>query len=191
MENNNLIHNNFKKININGTNNKYQMKKLLEKNITKEKKQRVDAKKWSFSKDYYDHENQVKIIIDISNNSFTHIDDITKIALQQINKKIYSYKQQDIIKKHFNEEKFLTLEHVIKQLNDCELKCKYCNKEMYILYDVVREMSQWSIDRINNDMGHNNDNFHLSCLECNLKRRRINDEKFLFTKKLTIIKQDA
>ena len=47
-----------------------------------------------------------------------------------------------------------------------------------------------SIDRIDNDKGHNIDNFHLACLDCNLKRRRRTDEKFLFTKQLNIIKQD-
>jgi hypothetical protein len=51
-------------------------------------------------------------------------------------------------------------------------------------------MYQWSVDRIDNDFGHNIDNFHLACLECNLKRRRRTDEKFLFTKQLNIIKSE-
>ena len=61
---------------------------------------------------------------------------------------------------------------------------------MNVLYDISREMTQWSVDRINNDLGHNIGNFHLACLECNLKRRRRTDEKFLFTKQLNIIKHD-
>jgi hypothetical protein len=59
---------------------------------------------------------------------------------------------------------------------------------MAVLYDISREMKQWTVDRIDNNLGHNNDNFHLACLECNLKRRRRTDEKFLFTKKLNLIK---
>ena len=43
---------------------------------------------------------------------------------------------------------------------------------MNVLYDISREMTQWSVDRINNDLGHDIDNYHLACLECNLKRRR-------------------
>ena len=70
------------------------------------------------------------------------------------------------------------------------LKCRYCKKEINVLYDISREMTQWSVDRINNDLGHNIDNYHLACLECNLKRRRRSDENFLFTKQLHIIKQD-
>jgi hypothetical protein len=74
---------------------------------------------------------------------------------------------------------------------ECELKCRYCQNEMNVLYDVSREMRQWSVDRVDNDLGHNIDNYHLACLECNLKRRRRTDEKFLFTKQLNIVKQDA
>ena len=61
---------------------------------------------------------------------------------------------------------------------------------MYILYEFVRENSQWSLDRIDNDIGHNNDNVLISCLECNLKRRKQNKDKFLYTKNLKIIKSD-
>jgi len=75
-------------------------------------------------------------------------------------------------------------------MKESQLKCRYCIKEMNVLYDISREMKQWSVDRINNDLGHNIDNFHLACLECNLNRRRRTDEKYLFTKQLNIIKQD-
>lgn len=109
---------------------------------------------------------------------------------QQINKKIYGYKQQDIIKKLFDETKFINIQTIINKMIDTELKCYYCNNEMLVLYDISREMKQWSVDRIDNDRGHNIDNFYLACLECNLKRRRRNDEKFLFTKQLKLVKKD-
>jgi len=178
-----------KKINITGTANRYQMKKL-NKPIDKELKKRVESEKWSFSEEYFKYENQLKMIQDISNNNFNHVDEVSKIAIQQINKKIYGYKQQDIIKKLLNEKEFLTFESVINIMIECELKCRYCKKEMSVLYDISREMTQWSVDRIDNDKGHNTNNYHLACLECNLKRRRRTDEKFLFTKQLNIIKHD-
>ena len=59
---------------------------------------------------------------------------------------------------------------------------------MFLLYDIVREAKQWTLDRINNDIGHNIDNVLISCLECNLKRRRTNKDAFLFTKQLVIVK---
>ena len=61
---------------------------------------------------------------------------------------------------------------------------------MCILYEVSRELKQWTLDRIDNDKGHNNDNYHLACLDCNLKRRRQTDVKFLFTKQLKIVKHE-
>ena len=177
-------------INITGTNNKYQMKKITEKNIEKEAKKRVQSEKWSFSDENYEYSNQIKMIIDISNNNLTYIDEVSKIAIQEINKKIYSYKQQDKLKKLFNEIKFLTFDSIINKMIECELKCRYCKIGMNVLYDISREVNQWSVDRIDNDLGHNIDNFHLACLDCNLKRRRRTDEKFLFTKQLNIVKKD-
>ena len=175
-----------KKINITGTANRYHMKKI-NKPIDNEFKKRVESEKWTFSEEQYKYENQLKIIQDISNNIS---DEVSKIAIQQINRKLYSYKQQDILKKRYDETNFLTFESVINKMIECELKCRYCIKEMNVLYDISREMGQWSVDRIDNDKGHNINNYHLACLDCNLKRRRRTDEKFLFTKQLNIIKQD-
>jgi hypothetical protein len=182
---------NCKNIIINGTNNRYHIKKLISHNkLEKEIKKREVSKKWTFNEANYKYDNQFKMIIDISNNNFNYYDDVTKIIIQQIKNKIYGYKQQDIIKKHLNEEKFLTFQSIIQKIIECELKCRYCKEEMFVLYDVSRELYQWSVDRIDNNVGHNIDNFHLACLECNLKRRRRTDEKFLFTKQLNIIKSE-
>ena len=176
-------------INITGTNNKYHMKKLIsEHKTTKEIKKRVSTEKWSFEKEHFDYLNQFQMITDISSNNLNYINDVSKIAIQEINKKISGYKQQDKIKKILDEDKFLTFESIINKMLECELKCRYCKLEMNVLYDISREMTQWSVDRIDNDKGHNIDNFHLACLECNLKRRRRTDEKFLFTKQLNIVK---
>ncbi len=179
-----------KKINILGINNKYQINKLINNNSKKDSKIRINSEKWTFSNEKYEYLTQLKMINDISNNNYNFIDDVSKIAIQEINKKIYGYKQQDKLKKLFDEANFLTFESIINNMIACELKCRYCKKEMNVLYDISREMSQWSVDRINNDIGHNIDNFHLACLDCNLKRRKRTDEKFLFTKQLNIIKQD-
>jgi hypothetical protein len=51
-------------------------------------------------------------------------------------------------------------------------------------------MKQWSLDRVDNNIGHNSGNVVISCLECNLKRRRTNKDAFMFTKNMVIIKED-
>jgi hypothetical protein len=182
---------NSKTISISGIHNKRQFKNLnSEPGAMKIAKKRVQSEKWSFSNENFEYLNQLQMVKNIFNNEFHHNDDdVSKIALQEINKKISGYKQQDRIKKRYDEPQFLTLESVIIKMVECELKCRYCRGEMDVIYDISRESRQWSVDRINNDLGHNQTNFHLACLECNLKRRRRTDEKFLFTKQLNIIKQ--
>ena len=183
-----------KKINITGTNNKYQMKKMLNKNdIIEENKKRIVTEKWSFSNEFFEYNNQFKLVNDIlnkqTNNEIIESLNVKKIMIQEITKKISGYKQQDIIKKKLDIINFITFESVIEKMIECELKCRYCNEYMNILYDIKREAKQWSVDRIDNDLGHNINNFHLACLDCNLKRRRRTDEKFLFTKQLNIVKK--
>ncbi len=196
MENNENLDNKEQKIiSITGTNNKYQMKKLIRERKTEPKKREV-SKKWSFSEEYFNYDKQMKIINDIlvnnlEKNSEKNSDDqIIQTVIQEINKKISSYKQQDIIKKKLELDVFIDFNCLIDKMIECELKCRYCKCEMSVLYDITREMKQWSVDRIDNDKGHNKDNFHLACLDCNLKRRRRTDEKFLFTKQLSIVKKE-
>ena len=130
------------------------------------------------------------MIIDLSNNGGEPYDEVSKTVVQEINKKFSGYKQQDKLKKILDENKFLTFETVLQKLIECELKCYYCKSEMKVLYDISRQMTQWSVDRIDNDKGHNNDNFYIACLDCNLKRRRRSDDKFLFTKQMKLVKSD-
>jgi hypothetical protein len=163
-------------------NNYNNVKKLA---FEKEKKKRIPSEKWQFSDETYEYSQQLQMIIEISNNI---VNDTSKIAIKEINKKISGYKQQDKIKKIFDETNFLTYESVINKMLECELKCRYCKQHMQVLYDISREMKQWSIDRVDNDVGHTINNFHLACLDCNLKRRRRTDDKFLFTKQLIITK---
>jgi hypothetical protein len=187
-----------KKIIIHGTNNKYQINKYLnKKNIVKEPKKRIVTEKWSFSDKYFDHNDQMKLIYNILNKIEPELEEgekesikVTKILIQEINKKISGYKQQDIHKKKLNINEFITFESIIEKMIECKLKCRYCNENMNVLYDISRESKQWSVDRIDNDLGHNINNYHLACLDCNLKRRRRTDEKFLFTKQLKLVKKD-
>ena len=59
---------------------------------------------------------------------------------------------------------------------------------MKLLYNTTRDPNQWTLDREDNSIGHNNDNLIICCLSCNLKRRKTEKDKFLFTKKMKLIK---
>ena len=61
---------------------------------------------------------------------------------------------------------------------------------MNILFSMARDETQWSLDRIDNDKCHSNENTVISCLKCNLQRRCQDMKKFTFTKQLKINKID-
>ena len=107
----------------------------------------------------------------------------------EIKKKISSYRGQDIKKERLEETKFVKLEEVYELLLASKCNCHYCRKGVGILYKNIRDPLQWTLDRIDNSIGHNNGNLVISCLQCNLQRRTKMIEKFKFTKQLKIVKK--
>jgi hypothetical protein len=177
-------------VGLNGRLEKEKSKNRVKTIIKEEKeiKKRVDVEKWNLSEEFLLPANQLELIKRLYSNNFKSFDAESKLIIQQLERKISGYKQQDSDKKILNLEKFINLKHIIESLIACELKCYYCSNEMSLLYEVVREHKQWTVDRIDNDLGHNCDNYILACLECNLKRRRRSKDAYFFTKNLNIIK---
>jgi len=116
---------------------------------------------------------------------------LQKIILQQLKYKIGGYMNQDKLKKKLCLEKFVTLQVVIELLKTSDRKCYYCKEETELLYENVREPKQWTLERLNNDFGHNSDNVVISCLSCNLRRRTMASERYIQTKAMAkIVKLD-
>ena len=101
---------------------------------------------------------------------------------------VKSYFNQDKTKRSELPREIIPVKILIDKLIKNNYKCSYCNQNVKIIYDKVRDPLQWTLDRIDNSMGHNTNNVVVSCLECNLKRRNQNMEKFLFTKSLKLTK---
>jgi hypothetical protein len=109
---------------------------------------------------------------------------------QQIRAKLRAYKYQDEKKGVYAAASAAALDDVVGLLRDCRLLCHYCHLHVSVLYDVVRDRCQWTLDRLNNNFGHNRDNVVVACLECNLRRRtkfhkRFEQEWHIFSVKLT------
>jgi len=178
-----------KKISITGTNNRYLIKRA--NRVKNEVKKRVIMNKYNISESFLTFDSQLQLIKEIHNNINTDNNlHEKKVLIQELERKIASYKQQDLLKKKYDESSFITMETVMQKLIECNMRCFYCQCQMLVLYEIVREMTQWSIDRINNSEGHNKDNFVVACLNCNIKRRNTNSNKFLFTKNLNLVKMD-
>lgn len=157
---------------------------LLPENEEKSKKKErviIEKENWTFEDHYYDASNQY-LLFDITNDEFYNK------VLCGIKNKIHSYKQQDKIKKIYDKQKIITVQQVMFLLNQCQHICYYCKECVCVLYKNVREPKQWTLERINNDYGHNHDNVVISCLSCNVRRRTMYHERYVFTKQLVVKK---
>jgi hypothetical protein len=159
-------------------------------NFNKEIKMRIETKTWGLTEEHLSHQSQLTIIQKMDNNlnelKCCETDPSYNLFTSHIKAKIYGYKQQDILKKRLDENKLIKFDEIIHLLSSSKLKCHYCNEDVFILYEKVREAKQWTLDRINNNVGHNIGNLLVACLNCNLKRRRTNKDKFMFTKNMVI-----
>jgi len=143
--------------------------------MEKEKKTKNIIKKWE-NKDF---------LLNLNN----HITIINKLFLNESFKGIKTVKQ-DIKKKKYNSLEFITQEQLIEKLVVSKLKCFYCKQKVLLLYEFSREMKQWTLDRLDNRYQHSDKNCVISCLQCNLQRRCLDDKKFLFTKQMNLIKKN-
>lgn len=176
-----------KKVIISGTVTKYQMKKVIKN--PEDIKERKTMEQVSL--EMFSWENQLSLLNMLNTNKNDDLDKTNiNIIKKEISSKLNNYKQQDLLKKVYDERKLIHLEEVICKLQESGLKCLYCKEEVYLLYKMVREMKQWTLDRIDNDTGHFNDNVVISCLDCNLKRRKKSSNAFLFTKQMNIVRVD-
>ena len=106
---------------------------------------------------------------------------------KEVERKLYGYKNQDVKKKKLS-DKLISYEECLEKLVISKLKCYYCKTDCLLTYENVREQSQWTLDRIDNTIGHNTDNVVICCLECNLERKNKSQDKYMFDMNLKIEK---
>ena len=148
---------------------------------TEERKNIIDISENLFLK-----EMQLNLIDDIYNKKHFLNDDL---IIKNLKKKLNSYKNQDQKKDRYDKVTFIKYNELIEKLFNSKLKCDYCEENTIIMYKNKREPAQWTLERIDNSIGHSNKNCLISCLKCNLEKRTRDDTKFKFTKQMKIIKQ--
>ena len=111
-----------------------------------------------------------------------------KIIIKNLKRKLNGYKSQDVKKKRYEKDKFISYDDLLEKIVVSKLLCYYCRCKCNLISKEKRDELQWTLDRINNDIGHFNNNVVISCLKCNLQKRRRNDEHFKFAKQMKIIK---
>ena len=189
-----------RKIKITGQGNRYQIKKLTTTTNPEEKKPRVLIQKLNIEDAFFAMDKQKELLLKIHdkaeiNKEITFLNEeeerIYHVMIKQLEAKIASYRQQDKLKEMLDDTNAIHVNSVVKHILQCDVKCFYCHTVMRILYKQSRDPTQWTIDRIDNDLGHTADNYVLACLGCNLKRRRQSLDKFNYTKNLTILKCES
>ena len=201
----------MKTITITGVNNRYQIKKLLPTISTKTTKKQYEH----IINEYPNINNnlyQFNIINDIftkykntiSDSNINEDDEsvilhkpcdltiltpIEKLIWNEIKTKLHNYKSQDICHK-FNtpNNNIISIINCIELLVTSKIMCVYCLEPCLIIYENIRYPKQWTLDRVNNDMGHTVNNVIISCLQCNLQRKNKNSEKFKQGKQLKLVK---
>ena len=162
-------------------------KKNVKLEKPKKKRNITQCSSWTNAVEEFDNITDQNIDTILQNDEST----LQKIILQQLKYKIGGYMNQDKLKKKLCLEKFVTLQVVIELLKTSDRKCYYCKEETELLYENVREPKQWTLERLNNDFGHNSDNVVISCLSCNLRRRTMASERYIQTKAMAkIVKLD-
>ena len=118
-----------------------------------------------------------------TNNSKINTD-----VVQVLKQKYSSYKAQDKQSHKYDSLQHITYDQMIEKLYNSKLKCYYCNCDLSILYNKKRLKTQWTLERLDNNLGHYASNTCISCLDCNLKRRTDNYEYFKESKQTKIVK---
>jgi len=169
------------------------------KNIEpKEKKKRVitNHSAWKFTDADLTDENQWKLLNEVySMDKESEFERIHRWIVSQIKGKIYGYLGQDAEKREkiADPESAIApnLSNILQKLVDSNIECFYCKGKVRILYEYVRDNKQWTLERINNKEGHHVNNVEIACLGCNLKRRTMFHERYVFTKQMTIKKSES
>uniref|UniRef100_A0A6C0HI22 Uncharacterized protein n=1 Tax=viral metagenome TaxID=1070528 RepID=A0A6C0HI22_9ZZZZ len=160
----------------------HKKKETKKEDIKKEKKNRIitGTAVWTLLDDTdFTVEKQLEMLkaVDVEENRYLK---------NEIAKKLSGYKQQDLAKNKFNREEFIGFNEVVRKLLKSNLLCFYCTQPILVWYKQSRENMQWTLERIDNKIGHTNDNVEISCLLCNIRRRCMYSEKFRFTKQLKV-----
>lgn len=190
--------NNVKHIDVDLTPKKERGEDNCEEQEEREPERKVPRKRvvtnraeWSFTNVDLSADIQLEYVKQLySNNLVPENEHKYRIILQQLKNKIAGYRSQDVLKKKYLAQEFINIDLLLHLLVDCNCCCFYCKSNTLVLYENVREPTQWSLERIDNSIGHNKGNVVIACLNCNLRRRTMHQERYLFTKQLVLVKKE-
>ena len=145
---------------------------------------RSSCEKWDLPEHCFTHAYQFREISKLYLNMEDGGVEYRSLIIKELSNKLTGYKRQDVDKMIFQKDLFVSLENIIDKLLCSKLKCFYCKRDCELLYKNMYSKRQWTLDRIDNALGHNTDNVVVSCLECNLKRGTMDSDRFKYGKQI-------
>ena len=109
-------------------------------------------------------------------------------VIREIDTKRKAYIYQDKHHKIYDPRYSITTDRIVEFLAKSELLCDYCREICQVAYKESMCRKQWTLDRIDNNYGHNDANVVIACLDCNLKRGTMDAERFRQGKQFTFRK---
>jgi RNase P subunit RPR2 len=161
-------------------------KRNVDKMSKAEKPQRTRTMKWTIDDTFFTHDKQMEVLRRLIADD-PNLEE-RKFFIKEIKNKLDGYSRQDTENDIKDLSAFISLDATIELLLVNKLRCTYCRQCCELIYKDVMAPRQWTLDRIDNDCGHNGDNVVLACLACNLQRRTMDAERFKFGKQLRVVK---
>ncbi len=109
--------------------------------------------------------------------------------LSEITRKRSGYIQQDKKNGIYHNDFIINMDDLILKMVESKMKCFYCIRECMFLYREIYTNNQWTLDRIDNNLGHTNKNTVICCLKCNLSRGNINHDRFVSSKQISVVRK--
>lgn len=137
--------------------------------------------------DIDDYKKQCEIInrIYLEDNTLENINEYLKYIKTKYNNYAYQDKKNNIYNVNF----FISLEEFTNKLMESKLICFYCKCKCLLFHKYAYDKQQITLERIDNNKGHTNENTVFTCLNCNLSRGNLNCKKFIDSQKIKIIRK--
>jgi len=182
----------IKKINIEFPNQNDELEnpcenKLIAMKKTPKNRAITQTDMWNITEEDMQPDAQLTYIRQLVNNENVDVNPC-QVILKHVTQKIAGYRAQDIKKSLYEPDQIVDVHYALKTLENAENICYYCKKPVQVLYEKAREPTQWSLDRIDNSIGHNKENVVIACLQCNVGRKTMHQGRYAFTKQLVITK---
>ena len=115
-------------------------------------------------------------------------ENVLSYTLREIDAKRKAYIYQDKHHNIYDPRYSITTHRIVEFLVEAKLLCHYCREICQVIYKEAMCRKQWTLDRIDNNYGHNDANVVIACLDCNLKRGTMDAERFRQGKQFTFRK---